>query len=80
MERCDSCGEAVGEADGVMINFGESQGNNTSRILWNPSEARIAQRLEDAFGKRKFRICYVCWLKSMGVKPKRRNNDSNERS
>jgi len=27
------------------------------------------RRIEKTFGRLKFDICYVCWLKSLGIKP-----------
>jgi hypothetical protein len=36
------------------------------------SKHREIQRVVKTFGKLAFDVCYVCYLKSLGVKPKRK--------
>ena len=60
--NCDVCNENLsddmGKANaGVVINL----------LGANPAKKKV----EDVFGKNIFRICHVCQLKSLGVKPKR---------
>jgi hypothetical protein len=42
---------------------------NVSLLGANPERRRV----EKIFGKNKFNICYVCQLKSLGIKPSKGN-------
>ncbi len=35
----------------------------------------MTDRVKKLFGKTRFLICHVCWLKSLGVKPLEQKND-----
>lgn len=60
--NCDVCGE----------NLNDERGKANAGIVIQLLGANPARkRVEEIFGKNRFRICYVCWLKSLGVKPKR---------
>lgn len=62
--KCDSCGmELTNDKGQTTIGISISLTDNTNTNL----EVR---RVKDNFGKLKFNICYCCWLKSLGVKPK----------
>lgn len=58
--NCAVCGYDLRE-DGYAIHAIE-----VALLGANPAK----QRVEEIFGKSKFRICHVCYLKSLGVKPK----------
>ncbi len=58
--KCDIC-----EHD---LNDGEGYDHFAKELaLLSPSRAR--ERVEKIFGKFKFRICHVCYLLALGVKP-----------
>ena len=57
-EYCDVCGINMADKECTVI------GTNVT-VQGDHKEIR---RVEDAFGKTDFKICYVCWLKSLGVK------------
>ena len=60
--NCDVCGENLKDENGKAV------AGVTIRLLGaNPARKKV----EDIFGKNIFRICHVCQLKSLGVKPKR---------
>ena len=60
--NCDCCGESL---------MGE-RGRYESAVQIDLLGAHSARKqVEELFGKNKFRICYVCYLKKLGVKPKR---------
>lgn len=58
--NCDICGYDLKD-EGGFANTG---------VKIDLQGKRERERVEDIFGKFKFRICHVCWLKSLGVKPK----------
>jgi len=68
---CDSCGHDMydpktnNSVTGVRI-----------EVAVRPGEEKTAhaefKRIIDTFGKSDFDVCYVCWLKSLGVKPKKK--------
>lgn len=60
--NCDVCGENLKDESGKAV-----AGVVIKLLGANPARNKV----EDIFGKNEFRICYVCWLKSLGVKPKR---------
>ena len=64
--KCNVCGREVTYKDkdgkdvhqGITFNFTED------------SECdEFAKDIENEFGKRKFNVCFSCWLKSLGIKP-----------
>ena len=57
--NCDVCGIDLKDEDGYAIQAVEV-------ALLGANSAR--KRVEDIFGKFKFRICHVCYLKALGVK------------
>lgn len=57
-QYCDVCGINMTDKECTVI------GTNIS-IQGDHKEIR---RVKNAFGKTDFKICYVCWLKSLGVK------------
>ncbi len=59
--NCAVCDGSLKDADGYA-NFA------VEVALLGPSPAR--ERVEKIFGKFKFRICYLCYLKSLGIKAK----------
>ncbi len=59
---CDVCGCDL-KGDSNRANAGIT----ISVLGANPARAKV----EELFGKNVFRICHVCQLKSLGVKPKR---------
>jgi len=60
--NCDVCGE----------NLKDEGGKAAAAVVVQLLGAHPQKnRVEDIFGKNQFRICHVCWLKSLGVKPKR---------
>lgn len=67
MVKCDACGEDMTDNDttliGLKIEFDmpKKSGKVHHEIC----------RVLDAFGKTEFKICYVCWLKSLGVKERK---------
>lgn len=62
---CDSCGESLYDDTlkmsiiAIRIDLSEHSGNH-----------KEIKRVLDTFGKTKFDICFTCWLKSLGVRPK----------
>jgi hypothetical protein len=58
---CDVCGFDL-RFDGKLT----ISGVQIDLLGANPARKRV----EELFGKNQFKICYVCWLKSLGVKPK----------
>ncbi len=59
--NCDVCGHDLRDEDGYI-----TAGLRIS--LTGCAETSEGQRTIDTFDKIKFDICYVCWLKSLGVK------------
>lgn len=61
---CDVCGrDMVDENDCEVVGYSiiiEDLGNYLSREV---------KYIKETFGKADFKICYVCWIKSLGVKP-----------
>lgn len=56
--NCDTCGIDLRDEDGYT--------NQAVEVaLLGANSAR--KRVEEIFGKFKFRICHVCYLKSLGV-------------
>lgn len=55
---CDVCGQDLRGEEGIVI------GKKVYLLGANPARKRV----EEVFGKNKFNICYVCLLKSLGVK------------
>ncbi len=63
--NCDACGiDLRDENDGNIV------GKEVSILGANPARKRV----EEIYGKNKFYICYVCVLKSLGVKKPKRDN------
>ena len=64
MTKCDVCNEELTDVEknttiiGVLFNI--------SKLDKDHSETK---RIKEIFGKTEFNICYVCWLKSLGIKP-----------
>lgn len=56
--NCDVCGYSLKSEEGIVI------GMKVYLLGANPARKRV----EKVFGKNKFDICYVCLLKSLGVK------------
>ncbi len=56
---CDVCGYNVKD-DGGFANAAV-----VLRLLGHPEKERV----KEIFGKIKFKICHVCYLKSLGIKP-----------
>ena len=59
--NCDACGENMTDEDGNW------PGKSIALLGAHPAKERV----EEVFGKNKFDICYVCVLKSLGVKEKK---------
>lgn len=64
---CDVCGINMTDDDGISyigfelnIKLPKGSGKVHHEVC----------RVLDTFGKTHFRICYVCWLKSLGIKEK----------
>jgi hypothetical protein len=57
--NCDVCGEDLRNEDGKIW-----PGKSIALLGAHPARRKV----EKAFGKNKFDICYVCVLKSLGVK------------
>lgn len=57
--NCDVCGHDLKDEDGFAV-------CGVEVALLGATAAR--QRIEDTFGKFKFRICHICYLKALGVK------------
>ena len=57
---CDVCGQDLKGEERY-----ETVGVQVSLLGANP----MREKVEEIFGKNEFRICHVCWLKSLGVKP-----------
>lgn len=58
IEHCDACGIPM-TVDGTTVT------GMSIRVEGDHSEIR---RLKNHFGKTEFKICCVCWIKSLGVK------------
>lgn len=61
-DTCDVCGINMTDKGCTVI------GMNITIQFDALSDHKEIQRLENTFGKTNFKICYVCWLKSLGVK------------
>lgn len=57
--RCDACGISMMDEDGTAVMIGLQ--------IKAIGEHRMVDELLKAFGKSKFHICHVCWVKSLGV-------------
>lgn len=57
--QCDVCKEDLRDENGVAV-----IGKEISLLGANPARKKV----EELFGKNKFKICHVCVLKSLGVK------------
>ena len=75
---CSSCGvDLAGSADrpfiGVHISLLQINPTNEAVLtVVAPSEPHPeVARVREMFGDSTFRICICCWLKAMGVKPKK---------
>ncbi|MCK5016959.1 MAG: hypothetical protein KAS32_07785 [Candidatus Peribacteraceae bacterium] len=64
--NCDVCGEDLRDENGSVW-----AGKQISLLGAHPARKRV----EEVFGKNKFYICYVCVLKSLGVKRKIENEE-----
>ena len=58
--KCDVCGYDLADDTGYGVPAVEV------KLLGAVPEK---QRVEELFGKHQFAICYVCYLKALGVKP-----------
>ena len=67
MVKCDVCGEDMIDDDITLtgIEFKLKIPKKSGKV---PHEVC---RVLETFGKTEFRICYVCWLKSLGVKERK---------
>lgn len=61
--NCDVCGADLRDNDGFLC-----VGKQVSLLGAHPAKAKV----EEVFGKSEFRVCYVCLLKSLGVKALRK--------
>ena len=59
--NCDVCGQDLKGEDGYII-----AGKEIALLGDHPARKKV----EEIFGKNKFSICYICVLKSLGVKSK----------
>lgn len=59
--NCDVCG----------YNLKDEGGFANAAVKIDLQGKRERERVEEIFGKFKFRICHVCQLKSLGVKQKK---------
>ena len=57
-EYCDVCG----------INMTDRGCTAIGKDISVQGDHKEFQRVENAFGKTDFKICFVCWLKSLGIK------------
>jgi len=57
--RCSACGHDLADKEGFRVSAVDI------RIDDSTPEGKRASEL---FGGKEFHICYVCWLKSLGVK------------
>ena len=57
---CDVCGDNITGFIGLQIEL------NLSELVSAHSEHT---KVQNTFGKTKFSLCFVCWLKALGVKP-----------
>jgi hypothetical protein len=66
--NCDVCNENLKDESGKLK---DESGKANAGVVINLLGANPAKkRVEEIFGKSQFRICHVCWLKSLGVKTK----------
>lgn len=57
---CDVCGDNIAGFIGQQIELSISESVSV------PSEYT---KVQNTFGKTKFSLCFVCWLKALGIKP-----------
>jgi len=58
---CDVCGIDMRDEETGKIVYG---------LSIHVGKCKEADRLIEIFGKADFEICFPCWVKSLGVKPK----------
>jgi len=68
--KCDVCGRSLmyKKKDGEEIEVVGFRLNITDNILCELPD--FMKEIKDMFGKTEFNICFVCWIKSLGIKPK----------
>jgi len=72
MVFCDACGkcmtmpDSITTAVGMEITIHTQLSDSTESKKWNNF---IDEQLGQYSGRRNFKICYECWLKSLGVIP-----------
>ncbi len=57
--KCDACGYNLKDGGGF------ANAAIAISLLGRPEKERV----NEVFGKTKFKICYVCYLKSLGIRP-----------
>ena len=61
--KCSICGFEVGE--------NKDKYYNEIPIYFEINEGSPHyERVMETFGKGKFAVCFICWLKALGIKPK----------
>ena len=70
--ECDACGrqlyDPVSDSTIVALHISVAAPENSVRHFEQ-------QKLIDEFGKSAFNICFYCWVKSLGVKPIKRDEE-----
>ena len=70
---CDACGKCMTRSDSTTTLIGmeiEIQVQLSDSIETEKTNNFIDEQLGQYKGERNFKICYECWLKSLGVVPK----------
>ncbi len=61
---CDACGFDMTEEEDSAV-----ETMIAVVVDYDNIDHPMIQRVKETFGKTKFAVCHVCWLKSLGVKP-----------
>lgn len=64
MTICDVCSHEMWDTESQTNLIGTVMKLTISDNVSHPE----VQRVKDLFGKLEFNVCFVCWLKSLGVK------------
>lgn len=62
--ECDVCGDEMEDEKKVLV-----QGMEIKITSLDKEPHPEYQKLIDTFGKSEFHVCFVCWIKALGVKP-----------
>lgn len=67
--HCDVCNTDLTDETGATV-IGMAYNLSDIRSDKTKPAHKEYVRLVEVFGKENFNVCFVCWMKAMGIKPK----------